>query len=96
MTVVDGEVVTVVDGVVDTVPVGVVLGVAVLALLVVFASLRKSRWEVISCAVYGTTFILLFLGSTLYHAVQHPRAKRVLKTIDHSAIYLELLRQNNL
>ncbi len=67
---------------------GVLIGIAVLSLLVVFSSLRKSAWEVVSCAVYGTTFILLFLGSTLYHAVQNPRAKRILKTIDHSAIYL--------
>ena len=68
--------------------VGVLLGIAVLTLLVVFAALRKSTWEVVSCAVYGTTFILLFLGSTLYHAIQNPRAKQVLKTVDHSAIYL--------
>jgi hemolysin III len=67
---------------------GVILGIAVLTLLVVFASLRKSAWEVVSCAVYGTTFILLFLGSTLYHAIQTPRIKQVLKTVDHSAIYL--------
>jgi len=68
--------------------VGVLIGIAVLSLLVVFSSLRKSAWEVVSCAVYGTTFILLFLGSTLYHAAKNPRAKRVLKIIDHSAIYL--------
>jgi len=68
--------------------IGVFIGIAVLSLLVVYSSLRKSAWEVVSCSVYGTTFILLFLGSTLYHAVQNPRAKRVLKIIDHSAIYL--------
>jgi len=68
--------------------IGVLIGIAVLSLLVVFSSLRKSAWEVVSCAIYGTTFILLFLGSTLYHAVRHPRVKRTLKVIDHSAIYL--------
>lgn len=68
--------------------VGVLFGIAVLVLLVVFSATNKGTWEVVSCAVYGTTFILLFLCSTLYHAVTHPRAKRVLKVIDHSAIYL--------
>lgn len=68
--------------------VGVVFGIAVLSLLVTFSSLRKSAWEVVSCAIYGTTFILLFLGSTLYHASQNPRTKRILKIVDHSAIYL--------
>ena len=68
--------------------IGVLCGVAVLVLLVVFAALHKGVWEVVSCAVYGSTFILLYLGSTLYHAVTNPKAKRILKIIDHSAIYL--------
>jgi hemolysin III len=68
--------------------VGVVMGIAVLLVLLVFSSQRKSAWEVVSCAVYGTTFILLFLGSTLYHAAQNPRTRRMLKIVDHSAIYL--------
>jgi hemolysin III len=67
---------------------GVLIGVAVLVLLVVFSSLRKSAWEIVSCAIYGTTFILLYVGSTMYHASRQPGAKRILKIIDHSAIYL--------
>jgi len=68
--------------------IGVVMGFAVLVLLVVFSAVRKGTWEVVSCSVYGTTFIILYLASTLYHGIQHPRTKQVLKTIDHSAIYL--------
>jgi len=68
--------------------IGVVIGIAVLAVLVFFSSQRKSAWEVVSCAIYGATFILLFLGSTLYHAAQNSRARRALKVVDHSAIYL--------
>ena len=68
--------------------VGVVIGIAVLVLLVVFASLRKSAWEITAVAIYGATFILLYLGSTLYHAARNEKAKRILKVIDHSAIYL--------
>ncbi|MBN2162242.1 MAG: hemolysin III family protein [Pontiellaceae bacterium] len=68
--------------------VGVLIGIAVLTLLVVFSALHKGAWEVVSCSVYGTTFILLYLGSTLYHAITNPRAKRILKVVDHSAIYL--------
>ncbi len=67
---------------------GFIIGIAVLVLLVVFSALRKGAWEVASCAVYGATFILLYLGSTLYHAVRNPRAKRMLKVVDHAAIYL--------
>jgi hemolysin III len=68
--------------------IGFFLGIAVLVLLVVFSSLRKSAWEVVSCSIYGTTFILLYLGSTLYHSARNPRTRKVLKVVDHSAIYL--------
>lgn len=68
--------------------IGAVLGIAVLVLLVVFASLRKGAWEITSCAIYGSTFILLFLSSTLYHSARKPGVRRILKIIDHSAIFL--------
>jgi hemolysin III len=32
--------------------------------------------------------LLLYFASTLYHAVPHPRAKRLLRKLDHGAIYL--------
>ncbi len=68
--------------------VGFFIGIAVLVLLVVFSALRKSAWEVVSCSVYGTTFILLYLGSTLYHSARRPRTRKIFKVIDHAAIYL--------
>ncbi|NNJ71484.1 MAG: hemolysin III family protein [Kiritimatiellales bacterium] len=68
--------------------IGAVMGIVVLVLLVVFSALRKGAWEVVSCSVYGATFIMLYLASTLYHAAHHPRTKRILKVIDHSSIYL--------
>ena len=68
--------------------IGIFIGIAVLVLLVVFSALRKSAWEVVSCSVYGTTFILLYLSSTLYHLARNPRTRQVMKVIDHAAIYL--------
>lgn len=41
-----------------------------------------------SMAVYGASIIVLFLASTLYHAIPAPSTKRFFKTIDHCAIYL--------
>ncbi|HEY5653939.1 MAG TPA: hemolysin III family protein [Pontiella sp.] len=67
---------------------GFFIGIAVLVILVVFSSLRKSAWEITSCAIYGTTFILLYLSSTLYHSARNPKVRRIMKIIDHSAIYL--------
>jgi len=68
--------------------IGFFIGIAVLVLLVVFSALRKTAWEVVSCSIYGATFIMLYLSSTLYHSARNPRTRRVLKVIDHSAIYL--------
>ena len=41
----------------------------------------------VGMAVFGATLFLMYLTSTLYHAVPHPRAKHLLRTLDHSAIY---------
>ena len=68
--------------------IGIPVAVAELVLLVVISAVRKGGWETVSCSIYGATFIVRYLGSTLYHAIQNPGTKRILKIIDHSAIYL--------
>lgn len=67
---------------------GLALSLAGLTVLVVLASLEGSAWHVVSCSIYGATLVLLYAASTLYHAVPHPKAKSVLRVLDHSAIYL--------
>jgi hemolysin III len=44
--------------------------------------------DVVGASVFATTVVLLYFASTLYHAVPHPPAKRLLQKIDHGAIYL--------
>lgn len=39
-------------------------------------------------SIYGASLILMFLASTLYHAISHPDVKPWMKLFDHSAIYL--------
>lgn len=41
-----------------------------------------------SYSLYGGSMILLFLASTLYHAIPHPGAKIWLQKLDHCAIYI--------
>jgi hemolysin III len=67
---------------------GVALSAAGLALLVVFAAFFGDGWQLASAIVFGASLVLLYTASTLYHGISDPRAKRVLKVIDHSAIYL--------
>ena len=42
----------------------------------------------VACSIYGSTLAILYLASTLYHSARRPKVKRVLRIIDHSAIYL--------
>ncbi|HLF55925.1 MAG TPA: hemolysin III family protein [Thermoanaerobaculia bacterium] len=70
--------------------VGVVLAIGGLAGLVAVAAARGDAWHVTASAVFGATLVLLYTASTLYHALPHPRAKRVFRILDHSAIYLAI------
>ena len=68
---------------------GVVLGVVGLILLLVRAfDYQADMLTVASMAIYGSSIILLFLASTLYHSITTEKTKRLLKTLDHCAIYL--------
>ncbi|EJL6399012.1 hemolysin III family protein [Vibrio navarrensis] len=68
---------------------GMVFGIVGLILLLLKAAEHNAdTLTITSMAVYGASIIVLFLASTLYHAIPSPQAKRWLKTFDHSAIYL--------
>ena len=69
--------------------VGALLSLAGLVVLVVAAA-SGSAAQVLGCTVYGTTLLLLYLASTVYHAwpARLVRVKRVLQRVDHGAIYL--------
>jgi len=68
--------------------IGALLSIGGLAVLVGFASLRGNAWHITSCSIYGSTMILLYVASTLYHSIPIPSIKGILRQIDHSAIYL--------
>jgi hemolysin III len=54
----------------------------------VIDALSDGAAAVVGAAVFGATMALLYLTSTLYHAMAPSRAKRVFQILDHSAIYL--------
>lgn len=64
------------------------LSVAGLTLLITLAWLQNDILKVTSFAIYGTSLILLFSASTLYHALLNDKAKKLFKLLDHCAIYL--------
>ncbi len=69
--------------------VGSHLGAAMTALLV-WVAVRSGAdvaWKVVSGSVFGFSMILLYSVSSAYHAVTYLPAKRVLRKMDHMAIY---------
>ncbi len=68
--------------------IGILLSIAGLATVVAVAALHADARAVTACAIYGSTLVLLYTASTLYHTIPGPLAKRVLRTFDHLAIFL--------
>jgi len=67
---------------------GAVAGIVGLVVLVAYSVLYGDIWHVVSSCIFGASLILLYTSSTLYHGIPIPRAKQVLRVLDHSAIYL--------
>ncbi|MGC9771933.1 PAQR family membrane homeostasis protein [Fervidobacterium islandicum] len=68
--------------------VGALLSIAGAVVLIVIASLQGDVLKILSAVVYGFSLFLLYMNSTLYHAIQHKTAKYVLEILDHSSIYV--------
>ena len=66
---------------------GLAASVAALPALLLVAA-RYDAWSVLGAAVFGTTLVLLYGASTMYHALARTRARTVMRVIDHSAIFL--------
>ena len=68
-------------------------GIGFVAALVAFpvlvlGAMRHGASAVVGAAVFAATMLLLYLTSTIYHALAENRAKRVFRILDHGAIYL--------
>jgi hemolysin III len=68
--------------------VGVLLAVAAVPVLVVGAVRRGTAADIVGASVFGAAMVLMYLVSTLYHALSPGKAKRVFRILDHSAIFL--------
>ena len=58
------------------------------AVYLIAASTRGTAWHVVSCSVFASTLVLVYVVSTLYHSLVRTRARHVFHVLDHSAIYL--------
>ncbi|HRN68787.1 MAG TPA: hemolysin III family protein [Promineifilum sp.] len=68
--------------------IGAALSLAALVTLLVLAIIHGTKWHILSFAVYGVSLFAVYLASTLYHGVQKPRLRPILRKVDHACIYL--------
>ncbi|HEY6966083.1 MAG TPA: hemolysin III family protein [Burkholderiales bacterium] len=68
---------------------GVALLAAIAAVPFLFAADRHlGAANVVGAGVFAATLVVLYLTSTLYHALPAGRAKRIFLKLDHGAIYV--------
>jgi len=67
---------------------GLLAALAACPFLLIAAHQSGGVTGIVGASVFATTMVLLYLTSTLFHALPGCRAKRVFQILDHSAIYL--------
>ena len=67
---------------------GAIAALAGGTVLVCQAAINGDRWQLSTALVFSVTLLLLYISSTLYHAIPSPQIKARLQVVDHCAIYL--------
>lgn len=67
--------------------VGAVLAAVGAVWLLLPAAFEGDPWKIVSVCIYGTTLIVLYSVSTIYHSVRG-RRKAIMQKLDHLSIYL--------
>lgn len=67
--------------------IGALLSIAALVLCIVFSAINHNPTAIIASIIYGTSLIVLYVMSCLYHALKPNRAKKVFRVFDHCSIF---------
>lgn len=67
---------------------GFLLALAATPVLIVVTARQGGALNIVGAVVFAVTMVLLYLSSTIYHALSPGRAKRLFAKFDHGAIYL--------
>ena len=69
--------------------VGAVLGIIALVFCVTISAIHRDAYAVVSSSIYGTTMIILYTMSSIYHGLSpKTRGKKVMQVLDHCTIFL--------
>lgn len=67
---------------------GLLLSIAGFIFLVSLAAFNGDGWHIASAIVYGSSLVILYGASTVYHSAVEPDHKLRMQLVDHCCIYL--------
>ena len=62
--------------------------IVAIVLCIVFASIHRNVYGIISGTIFGISMTLLYVSSSIYHGLRVGTAKKVFQILDHCAIFL--------
>ena len=68
--------------------VGLIGAIASIPILIIFLESGKDNIDLAGVLVFAVSMVMLYLASTMYHALPEGKAKRVFQIMDHTAIFL--------
>ncbi len=68
--------------------IGALLSIAALVMMLITASHHPGAHKVFASLLFGSSLVLTYTASTLYHSFSFHPLKRLFKIIDHASIYL--------
>jgi hemolysin III len=67
---------------------GLILSLAGFVFLVALALFKGDGWHLASSIIYGSSLVILYAASTIYHTATDPVMKKRLRILDHCCIYI--------
>lgn len=70
---------------------GLGFGLSIVAMVIMATTAAKNgtAWHVVGVTIFGSSLILLYLNSTIYHAIPHTKQiKALFRHLDHICIYI--------
>ena len=67
---------------------GLILSIGGLVFLTILAIINGDIWHIASSIIYGSSLVILYAASTIYHTAIDLHWKRRLQILDHCCIYL--------
>lgn len=67
--------------------IGATFGLTALILCIIYAALRHNAWGVVASSLYGTSMVMHYTLSSIYHGLNENMGKKVLQIITHCSVY---------